>query len=45
LFGLAPTGRKVEMTGIVMWRVADGHLVERWAVLDYDGLFAQINTD
>jgi len=33
------------MTGIVMWRVADGHLVERWAVLDYDGLFAQINTD
>jgi hypothetical protein len=33
------------MPGIVMWRVADVHLVERWVELDNDGLFTKINTD
>ena len=41
-FGIKPTGRHVEMAGIVVWRVADGQLVERWAVLDYDSLIATI---
>jgi len=36
--GIEPTGRNVEMRGIVMWRVVDGRLAERWAVLDYEGL-------
>jgi predicted ester cyclase len=41
-FGIEPTGRKVEMKGMVLWRVADGQLAERWAVLDYDTLLAAI---
>jgi predicted ester cyclase len=41
-FGIEPTGRSVEMRGIVLWRVADGQLAERWAVLDYDALFQMI---
>ncbi|MEJ7584865.1 MAG: ester cyclase, partial [Acidimicrobiales bacterium] len=34
--GVEPTGRAVEMRGMVRWRIADGRLAERWAVLDYD---------
>ncbi len=41
-FGIEPTGRVVEMRGIVIWRIADGQLAERWAVLDYDALFQAI---
>jgi predicted ester cyclase len=42
-FGIEPTGRSVEMSGIVLWRIADGQLAERWAVLDYDTLLAAIS--
>lgn len=37
-FGIEPTGREVEMRGIVLWRIAEGQLAERftttgiWAV-------------
>ncbi len=41
-FGIDPTGRSVEMRGIVLWRVAEGQLAERWAVLDYDALLRAI---
>lgn len=41
-FGIEPTGRAVEMRGIVLWRIADGQLAERWAVLDYDALLGTI---
>jgi predicted ester cyclase len=41
-FGVEPTGRSVEMRGIVLWRIADGQLAERWAVLDYDALIRAI---
>jgi predicted ester cyclase len=41
-FGIEPTGRAVEMRGIVLWRIADGQLAERWAVLDYDALLGAI---
>jgi len=30
------------MQGIVLWRIADGQLAERWAVLDYDALLRAI---
>jgi predicted ester cyclase len=42
-FGIEPTGRAVEMRGIVLWRVAEGQLAERWAVLDYDALLGAIS--
>jgi predicted ester cyclase len=37
--GIEATGRSIEMRGIVLWRIADGQLAERWAVLDYDTVF------
>ena len=40
--GIEPTGRLVEMRGFVLWRIADGQLAERWAVLDYDALLRGI---
>ena len=44
-FGIEPTGRPVEMRGMVLWRIADGLLAERWAVLDYDTLLRGIHDD
>jgi predicted ester cyclase len=41
-FGIEPTGRSIEMRGIVLWRIADDLLAERWAVLDYDTLLGAI---
>ena len=40
--GIDPTARSVEMRGIVLWRIAEGQLAERWAVLDYDALLEVI---
>jgi NAD(P)-dependent dehydrogenase (short-subunit alcohol dehydrogenase family)/predicted ester cyclase len=33
-FGVAPTGRPLELEGIAIYRVADGRLKERWVVVD-----------
>jgi predicted ester cyclase len=38
LFGKAPSGRKVTVSGMVFWRVADGKIAERWATVDLNGL-------
>jgi len=29
--GIAPTGKQVTWTGIVMWRITNGKITERWA--------------
>ena len=34
LLGLRPTGRSLSFTGVVIWRVEDGRIAERWAVID-----------
>jgi predicted ester cyclase len=44
-FGIEATGRYCEMRGMVLWRVVEGQLAERWAVLDYDGLLQAIQGD
>jgi len=44
-FGIEPTGKSLEMRGIVLWRIADDLLAERWAVLDYDTLLGTIQGD
>jgi predicted ester cyclase len=44
-FGIEATGRSVEMRGMVLWRIVEGQLAERWAVLDYDALFQAIQGD
>lgn len=42
LEGIAPTGNRVEMTGIVIAHIADGRVVEDWANFDILGLMQQI---
>jgi predicted ester cyclase len=40
--GLPPTGQKVTMSGIEMFRLADGKAVERWAEFDILSLMQQL---
>jgi predicted ester cyclase len=40
--GLAPTGRRVSVSGIEMNRIADGRIVESWAISDALGLRDQL---
>jgi predicted ester cyclase len=42
LLGMAPTGRTIESTGIVIWRLQDGLIAERWAVGVASNMFAQL---
>jgi steroid delta-isomerase-like uncharacterized protein len=42
LMGVAPTGRTVELRGINIFRIRDGHITERWGRLDELGLFQQL---
>jgi steroid delta-isomerase-like uncharacterized protein len=40
--GIAPTGRKVQWSGIAMDRIADGKVVEMWHVQNTTGLLQQL---
>jgi steroid delta-isomerase-like uncharacterized protein len=40
--GIPPTGKQVAMTGIAIWRIADGKIVEHWAEIDALGLLHQL---
>lgn len=40
--GIAPTQRRVVMTGIVIYRFAGGRIAESWGELDLLGLFRQL---
>jgi steroid delta-isomerase-like uncharacterized protein len=40
--GMAPTGKRFALKGMVLWRLADGKLMERWATLDHWGLRQQL---
>ena len=42
IFGVPPSGRTVSLPGINIWRVRDGHIVERWGRLDELGLMRQL---
>jgi steroid delta-isomerase-like uncharacterized protein len=42
LFGVAPTGRVVTMSGIFVDRIADGRVVEHWDEADIAGLMEQL---
>lgn len=42
LFGVPPTGKRLEMTGIVIYRFENGKIVERWAQHDFLGLMHQL---
>jgi steroid delta-isomerase-like uncharacterized protein len=40
--GIPPSGRPVEITGIVIWRIEDGLIAERWATIDTLTLLRQL---
>ena len=40
--GIAPTGNRMEITGIVLWRIVDGLIKERRATLDTYALLKQL---
>jgi predicted SnoaL-like aldol condensation-catalyzing enzyme len=42
LLGNAPTGERVTMTSIDIWRVADGRFVEHWDEINSLELFVQL---
>jgi predicted ester cyclase len=42
LLGIPRTGKQIRMTGIVIWRIADGKIVEHWAEIDVMGLMQQL---
>ena len=42
LLGIPPTGKQVSMSGITIYRVADGKIAEEWAVSDIMGFMQQL---
>ena len=40
--GIPPTGNRIEVTGIVLWRIVDGKITERRATLDTHALLTQL---
>lgn len=42
LMGIAPTGNRVEVTAVGIWRVADGKIAEAWVVFDALGMMQQL---
>lgn len=42
LFGIKPTGKTVEFTGVFIDRIADGKLVEHWDEADILGVMEQL---
>lgn len=42
LLGVPPTGKRLEMDGIVIYRFENGKIVERWAQHDFLGLMYQL---
>jgi steroid delta-isomerase-like uncharacterized protein len=40
--GIPPTGKRIEITGIVLWRFNDGLIAERRATIDTHALLAQL---
>jgi predicted ester cyclase len=40
--GIAPSGQKIELKGIAIYRVDNGKLMERWVVTDLYGVLEEI---
>lgn len=40
--GLEPTGRKISVGGITIYRISDGKIVEAWEQLDLLGMWRQL---
>lgn len=42
LFGIPATGKEIWVTGMAIWRIADGKIVEHWHETDQLGLLQQL---
>ena len=42
LFGAAPTGRRITLPGINIWRVSDGVITDRWGRIEDQAMLAQL---
>lgn len=42
LFGVPATGNELRVTGIAIWRIRDGRIVEHWHQTDEMGLMQQV---
>ena len=40
--GLPPTGTRVELRGITIWRIVDGHIVEEWSSFSETGAYIRV---
>jgi steroid delta-isomerase-like uncharacterized protein len=40
--GLPPTGARVEMRGITIWRIVDGRITDEWTSFNQLGAYAQV---
>jgi steroid delta-isomerase-like uncharacterized protein len=40
--GLPPTGKKVEQSGITIWRIVDGKIKEEWSAFDQLSMMKQL---
>jgi steroid delta-isomerase-like uncharacterized protein len=40
--GLPATGRRLETTGITIWRIVDGRITDEWSAFDQLGLMQQL---
>lgn len=43
--GIAPTGKKVTIQEVAIFRLADGKIVEQWGMPDLHGLLEQLKAD
>jgi predicted ester cyclase len=44
LAGIPPTGKELTMTGIDIYRLVDGKIVEQWYEMDFTGLLKQLRS-
>jgi steroid delta-isomerase-like uncharacterized protein len=42
LMGIAPTGKRIDVTAVGIWRVANGKIAEAWLVYDAFGMLQQL---
>ena len=42
VFGIAPTGKRITWTGITIWRIEAGKVVEAWVSRDMLGILQQL---
>lgn len=44
LYGMAPTGKTVQVPGIIIYRLQDEHVVDHWMQSDVPAMMAQLST-